>query len=773
MKNRLRILAVIALLILSVFPLASCNPADRSAQPGVVGLHEVTQADGVRSVTINSRGTKLTVRSALSTGFVENNPRTTVYLFELPAGAGAELAGLEPVYSFRASAKSTWSAPLGEGSLTRLFCSYVLATKADDGSYTPVGVPVPVLNPEVLAPRAEAYPVAMSLKGLETGSVSDALSLGASQVVLDIAIEDFIATPNPADPASLDTTDYIFNGITYHFNTAQIRALDRKVATLSAESVIVYFRFTLNTHPADLPDKLACLGFADAPANARHYAINIDNEDCTGYMAALFGFFAERYTRPDRAYGFCGSFIIGSDVNDWSASNAAGSETDPQAYTDAYVRLTRLARTALVSNYAPGRVYISLGSNWNAPTDTPGGMSSSAFLAGFNATNTASGDYNWGVAASAQALDPADSSIWDDPLATGASSQYLSPANINVLTYALSKNYTFAGERRSVIVCSFGVSGDPADTSSLGNQAASYAYAYYKAAGDSDIDAFIYSPLCDSDTCNCGLYSLDGTKKPVCEVFASIDTKDDSPATAAAALAGSEFNYMYSNLSEAVRVKSAFRKEGTAAGSGKLKLSTVFDFTRGELSGFEPVCAGAGIDLYPAAGGPALRILGLGEAGVIKTGIDSRLLADAEYLVFDISHSSGEGTLTLRLSQNAKGGYLTCEATAACLPGSQTIRFDISEFAGAAARADFNLSLWLSPADKEAPHELMISSISAASEQRTAAPVLWIIVLSLLVFFILMIILALFSRLYHRIRRRRARKNSGKASTALTNREDA
>ena len=143
-----------------------------------------------------------------------------------------------------------------------------------------------------------------------------------------------------------------------------------------------------------------------------------------------------------------------------------------------HVRLTRLARTRAGVKLRPGRVYISLGSNWNALTDTPA-HEFKRFLAGFNATNTASGDYNWGVAASAQALDPADSSIWDDPLATGASSQYLSPANINVLTYALSKNYTFAGERRSVIVCSFGVSGDPADTSSLGNQAASYAYAYY------------------------------------------------------------------------------------------------------------------------------------------------------------------------------------------------------------------------------------------------------------------------------------------------------
>lgn len=773
MKHRLRkTSAVITLLLLCLLLLASCSSAGKPAQTGTISLTEVTQADGVRSVTLNSRGTKLTVRSTLSSGFVDNNSRTTVYLFEIPAGAGADsLSGLEPVYSFRASTKSTWSAPLVEGSLTRLYCSYVLATKGDDGSYTPLGVPVPVLNPEVLAPGAETYPEAMSIKGLAAGSVADILTLGASHAVLDVAIEDFIAIPSPADPA-LNTTDYVFNGITYHFSTDALRALDRKVRILSAESVIVYLRFTLSTHPAILADKLSCLGFADAPEGARHYAININNEDCAGNMAALFEFLAKRYTRSDRSYGFCGAFIVGHDVNDWSVSNAAGGGVDPQEYVAAYARLVRLARIALVSNYAHGRVYISLGSNWNTPADSPGGMSSNAFLASFNATNTASGDYNWGVAVSAEALDPADSSIWDDALATGASSQYLSPANINVLTYALSKNYTFAGGRRSVI-CTFGVSGDPADTPSLDNQAASYAYAYYKAAADSDIDALIYSPLYDSGEDNRGLAAENGTKKPAWEVFTLIDTKDDDPVVAAAAPAGSEFSYMYGNLSEAVKVKSRFSGESaTAVDTKKFKLSTIFDFTQGELSGFEPVSTGAGIDLQQVNSRPMLRILGIGDAGIIRVGVSSLLLSDAGYLAVDIPQSTGEGKLTLRLSQNSKDRRITYEATGAYLPGNQTVYFDISEFAKAIDREDINLSLWINPADKEAPYELMISSISAASSRSTAASILWIVVLFLLVFFVLLLLLALFYRLYHKIRRRRARKNSGQPNTALANRDD-
>ncbi len=778
------VVAALLLVISILLSLPSCGSSEATSRGDAISSTSVPQTDGVSSVTLNSRGNKLTVRSVLSSDFIAKNPHSTIYLFELGAGDNSSsLASLTPVYSFRASSKSSWSATLYEGSLSRLFCFYVLASKNEAGEYAAIGSAVPVLNPEVLAARTYAYPAAVSIKGIETESVADALSLGASHVVLNIKIEDYIAIPDPSVPETLQTVEYIYNGITYHFSAAALLALDGKIKTLSDESITVYLRFILGTQPSELPDKLKCLGYSGSPA-AGCYAINIFNSGCSGYIAALFSLFSERYTRPDGECGFCGSFIIGSDVNNSSVSNSAGADTDAASYAAAYERLVRIARTALVSNYKYGRVYISLGSNWNAAlsgSKCAADSSASNFLSSFSAIASASGDYNWGVASSAYALDPADSSIWDDPLATGASSQYLSPANISVLTYALSKNYTFLGSMRSTVICSFGVHGDKADASSLAQQASSYAYAYYKAAADGAVGALIYSTLDDAsgDTHQYGLRSsgnggAKGLRKPVWDIFASIDTKNDGAVGAASALAGSEFAYLYNSLSSSVKLKNSLTGVSAAVtNAGIYRRLSVFDFTKGELSGFSLVSSAGILDLSPVSGKPALRILNIGDAGISCSGVGSHTAKDSDYLLVDIANADSGGQVTLRLSQNAKNGYIAYESTAAYNAGKQIISFDISDFSKSIASGSFNISLWFSPSSAEKPYEISISGIEAADAEAAASPVLWIIVISVIIFFLLLMLIAVFSRMIHRFKRRRAgikRDGSGRPSSggALT-----
>ncbi len=768
-----RVAAIFAVLIVSALMMSLASCGGESARSGEISLSSVAQADGVSSVLLNSRGTKLTVRALLSDTFLADNPRATVSLFELGAGQNAaSIANLEPVHSYRASSKASWSAPLREGSATRLYCSYILAAENGEGGYTPIGAPVPILNPEVLATRNFDYPTPLSIKGLESSSVSDALSLGVSQVVLDIKIEDYIVIPDPSDRTTLSAVSYEYNGITYHFSAAALTALDGKVRILTDESVVVYFRFTLETHPSSLPERLSCLGHSDA-ADARGYAISPFMGDCAGYMAALFELFSERYTRPGGEFGFCGSFIIGSDVNNASVSYSAGADTSAEENLAAYERLVRIARTALVSNYSGGRVYISLGRNWNTELEGAGMADSSsfAFLTRFSTLAAASGDYNWGVAASASALDPLDSSIWDDALASGASSQYLSPTNINVLTYALSKNFTFAGSMRNTIICSFGVLGDPSLPSSLPAQAASYAFAYYKAAADSAILALIYSTLDDTqdDTLKYGLRaSPTGQSKPIWDVFASIDTLGDDAVGAVAPIAGSEFSYLYQSASNAVKVKSSFTGESRSDPSGgKHNRTPLFDFTKGNLSGFSLVSSSGVLDLWADSGKPALHIVSLGEAGIANTTLEGYALNDAKYLLVNLSSSGAPGTITLRISQNAKGGYLSYQSSAE-YSGEHQIFFDISELSEAIAASGANISLWFRPDEPGAKTELTISAIETASQKASAAPILWILFLSLAIMFGLLMLVALFSRVFHRIKRRQARRTSRGGSLTKT-----
>ena len=109
------------------------------------------------------------------------------------------------------------------------------------------------------------------------------------------------------------------------------------------------------------------------------------------------------------------------------------------------------------------------------------------FFSAFDSKTREGGDFEWSIATAAYAYSRTDSGIWDDALATGASSQLISPANINVLSYALSKSYTYNGAPRRLIIGSFAVPSSPTDNEehkSETDQAASYAFSYYKMLED-------------------------------------------------------------------------------------------------------------------------------------------------------------------------------------------------------------------------------------------------------------------------------------------------
>lgn len=114
--------------------------------------------------------------------------------------------------------------------------------------------------------------------------------------------------------------------------------------------------------------------------------------------------------------------------------------------------------------------------------------------------------------------------------------------NIAVLTrYMNQPEMMYGSEVRSVIISEFGVSGDPNDQNSMSLQAAAYALAYYTAAQDKDIDAFIWHRHVDHSGENAwyGLWTSreDSTleasaKKPIYNVFSQIDTDKSEEATA-------------------------------------------------------------------------------------------------------------------------------------------------------------------------------------------------------------------------------------------------
>ena len=429
---------IIALFLIFILCIP-CVTVAFAANDGTTG----SVTDGVASVVPNSSGTKLSVTVTLSDDFVAENKKQTLHLFELPLGTDErDLSRLSPVVSFRATKKYVYKTALYEGNISRLYSAYVLAVESGSG-YTPIGSRHYVDNSSSVAKNSFEYPDVASPKGLEVTSVSDALSLGISHAVLPVSVEHIFAA------SEADAISYDFLGVTYHFSRAAIESLDDKVFALSRENVRVYLRFLLTTAPSELPTALSELGFADAPA-AKSYALRADSTANAPLLGAMFSFLAERYTDPLSEHGFCGSFIIGSEVNVPTGNYSTSPDLSAERHVEIYSRLVRIAYTALSSSYENGRVYIAPSNNFSVVTPglSPADISMTEFFSAFDSITRAHGDFEWSIATAAYAYNRADSGIWDDALATGASSQLISPANINVLSYALSKSYTYGGEPR-------------------------------------------------------------------------------------------------------------------------------------------------------------------------------------------------------------------------------------------------------------------------------------------------------------------------------------
>ena len=723
--------------------------------------------DGVSAVTINSNGTKLSVTVTLTEDFVAQHKKQTLHLFELPLGMDErDLSKLSPVVSFRATVKYVYKTALCDGNVSHLYSAYVLAVESGSG-YTPIGSRHYVDNARDASALSYEYPAVASPKGLEVESVSDALSLGISHAVIPVSVEDMFGAPGA------DSISYDFLGITYHFNRSAIESLDDKVRGLSRENVRVYLRFLLKTAPAELPAPLSELGYADAPA-AVSYALRADSTANAPLLGAMFSFLAARYTDTAAEHGFCGSFIIGNEVNAPSGNYSTSPELSSDRHVEVYSRLVRIAYTAMCSSYANGRVYIAPSNNFSVVSLglMPSDISMTEFFSAFDSKTREGGDFEWSIATAAYAYSRTDSGIWDDALATGASSQLISPANINVLSYALSKSYTYDGNPRRLIIGSFAVPSSPTDNAehtSETDQAASYAFSYYKMLEDGTCEALIYANQFDSpeSSHNFGLARTDMSgnvlsRKKIWGVMREIDTGVTPLLSSLAHDIGGVLEYMVTTQTVNAGAKKIAAGESQALSSvDSLKLRPIFDFTTGLRHDFVNVGKGysSAPALVSAKVGSALQLTSSAECRTVRYNIKRSLIKSGNMLVISLASTADSGIVTLRLTQD---DALIYESTASIHSDCTSVSFDITEFNKLASNRDVTLSISLS----SATGEVSVSSISTAELKVSTPTALWIIIIIIVTLIVLLCVIAIFTRLYHRHRRHVSR------STAVTQREE-
>lgn len=659
----------------------------------------------VTSVEVDKKGEQIQVKAGLTEGDLDTYRDNSIYNQKLylmalePGETTTDLAGKQPVAECSMSTSPKFSLSVyDQGNLqahSRLHCAFAVAVYNKTlSSYVMLTAPVYVSNVGKVAGNQQDFPEAASIKGLHASIATDAAYLGVSHAVVELDPSVLIL-----DSKTDTSVSYVWDGQTYYLNRAALDELDMQVSEYCAQGATVYLRLMMRTAPDKANSLVSCL-YADAVGtkNTRAYAIWMDDDKSASLMAGFLDFITARYTAPEGEHGFAGALIIGRSVNESTKNNNAGA-VQIEDYISRYHALVRLAHSTLKSHYAQGRVYVSVSNNLTASTalENSVGWTTNRFLNEFRVLSAQGGNFDWNVSISAYATDERSNTLWTDE---HPDAMYLSPTNVQDFNLLLQEQFYYEGERRHLIIGDFEI----ALGESPENQAASYAYAYYKVLENGTVDALIYSAQTDKQSLitGSGLWSTDKDgnateRRALYNVFMTIDTKDTS---ALSALGISAMIPGWDSLYNAQASRAATRQFVTGQDVSEKpggKTSLLFSFTGGTVQGFTPGSGTEYLELtkdqtlsWPVLCAQLERTQPNAYMGISNATLQGSDLKGVKTLALNVcadADTTEPVSLKLRLVKQGDGtlstgnGQIVYEDIVELTPNQwSTVYFDVSEF---------------------------------------------------------------------------------------------
>ncbi len=490
-------------------------------------------ADGGSTVTfddltVSEDGYSLKAEITLTESFVSLHDK--IYLFRVTADHQGDLSLLTPIAEKTAEdIKTTVTLPYQASDPSNALYGYVLARSDGKGGYLPMSKVVYPSNFADFAQHQQAYPSVTSKKGLQIQLPTDAQLLGVKHTVVNVFFNELISETEK------DATAFVYGGSKYYIKTAALAALDYRIRSLTDAGVHVYVNFLL-AFDSSAPSELYYPSAEGTGSTL--YAPNVSTPEGIRRYASVIHFLASRYTEPEGNNGFCGSYIVGYEVNREGECHSAGIASLSE-YASEYAILLRTADTAVRSAYQNGRVYLSLSNQWVIAPDEAKSYRFGAkeFLGEIAALCP---DVPFGVSLNPYPSDLSLTDYWNDEKAVNSDdTPYLTLKNLSVLTeYLKTEPFLYNGRPRRALAGEFGLSGKLGESEEL--QAAAYLYAYYTVCRNTGIEALIWHRHVDhagEKGLYYGLYAssellLDPTEaKLIHSVFSAVD--DDNSSTQA------------------------------------------------------------------------------------------------------------------------------------------------------------------------------------------------------------------------------------------------
>lgn len=391
---------------------------------------------------------------------------------------------------------------------------FAIGIKKSKSAYSVISPKSYVSNPEKLSTNTAAYFVPGTKKGIQATDINELTDTKSKTVFFNLYISDLMRKDSGVET-------YKYNGKTYHFNglygyvylvqqcnakgiqvTAQI-SIDRNASTQ---------RFITGNSPY---------------AETAYYGWNTDNSTTRQTMEAMFAYLGEKFGKNNC---YISNWILGNEVNSASGYYYVGNVSFSK-FISMYSEAFRCLYNAVKSSRGSSKVFICLDNCWNQKNSFTICYSARSTLESFAAKiSDMQKDVNWNLAYHAYNQPLSDSQFWSGANASMFTSDantttFITMRNIQTLTDYVKNRF---GSNTRIILSEQGFS---STYGGQANQAAAIALAYYKAACNPMIDAFIIRSYKDeahevAQGLAMGLKDANGKKKTAYNVFKNMDSSN-------------------------------------------------------------------------------------------------------------------------------------------------------------------------------------------------------------------------------------------------------
>ena len=391
---------------------------------------------------------------------------------------------------------------------------FAIGIKKSKSAYSVISPKSYVSNPEKLSTNTAAYFVPGTKKGIQATDINELTDTKSKTVFFNLYISDLMRKDSGVET-------YKYNGKTYHFNG--LYGYVYLVQQCNAKGIQVTAQISIDRNASTQSFITGNSPYAETA----YYGWNTDNSTTRQTMEAMFAYLGEKFGKNNC---YISNWILGNEVNSASGYYYVGNISFSK-FISMYSEAFRCLYNAVKSSRGSSKVFICLDNCWNQKNAFTICYSARSTLESFAAKiSDMQKDVNWNLAYHAYNQPLSDSQFWSDANASMFTSDantttFITMRNIQTLTDYVKNRF---GSNTRIILSEQGFS---STYGGQANQAAAIALAYYKAACNPMIDAFIIRSYKDeahevAQGLAMGLKDANGKKKTAYNVFKNMDSSN-------------------------------------------------------------------------------------------------------------------------------------------------------------------------------------------------------------------------------------------------------